>query len=61
MSGSKARSYLVSHLINDFLSINQAGNNSGALLLTVFELSNRRGNLAFTIWRGLSLLDREWT
>ncbi len=31
------------------------GNKSGGLLLTIFELSDLRGNLAFTIWRGLSL------
>ena len=40
---------LVLGQINDFLSINMTGNKSGALLLTIFELSNRRGNLAFTI------------
>jgi hypothetical protein len=40
--------------INGFLSIHAAGNKSGALLLTIRSLIDRRGNERFTIRRAAS-------
>ena len=40
--------------INGFLTIHAAGNNSGALLLTIFALTDRRSDEEFTLKRAAS-------
>jgi hypothetical protein len=47
--------------INDFLRIHAAGNKSGALLLTIRALINRRGDGRFTRRRAANAVhDGEW-